>query len=69
MAKKITNLQDFRHDIKNDISVIIAFAQLLKLNTSEAKSVEQLTKIEERARIVLSKIESYLSLENQKVKS
>lgn len=62
MSSKNTR-QDFRHAVKNDLSVIIAFAQLLKVTASEEKVVEQLNTIEERARQVLEKIEEYVSVE------
>lgn len=68
MSKSITQveldierLRDLRHAVKNDISVIIAFAQLMKLKPDDQKTSEYLTKIEQRAQSILQTIEKHLS--------
>lgn len=68
MSKNITQveldierLRDLRHAVKNDISVIIAFAQLVKLKPDDQKTAEYLTKIEQRAQSILQTIEKHLS--------
>lgn len=68
MSKSITQveldierLRDLRHAVKNDISVIIAFAQLVKLKPDDQKTTEYLTKIEQRAQSILQTIEKHLS--------
>lgn len=57
----IERLRDLRHAVKNDISVIIAFAQLVKLKPDDQKTAEYLTKIEQRAQSILQTIEKHLS--------
>lgn len=54
-----------RHTIKNDISVIIAFAQLVKVNPVDARSGEFLEKIESRSKAILSHVESFLNEEEK----
>lgn len=68
MSKDITQieldverLRDLRHAVKNDISVIIAFAQLVKLKPNDQKTAEYLSKIEQRAQSILQTIEEHLS--------
>jgi len=56
-AEKLTVL---RHTIKNDLSVIIAFAQLVKMNPNDPKAMGFLSKIEVRSKKILSNIESYI---------
>jgi len=64
--RALEELKDVRHAVKNDISVIIAFAQLVKLNPNDPKADEFLTKIEVRARSILGTIEQYLSQDTLK---
>lgn len=59
-AEKIKNL---RHDLKNDISVIIAFTQLVKLNPQDPKTDEFLSKVEDRAKHILDTVEKYFTKE------
>lgn len=54
-----------RHAIKNDISVIIAFAQLIKLNPSDPRVEEFLEKIELRSKQILVNVEKFLTEEKQ----
>jgi len=57
-----------RHAIKNDISVIIAFAQLVKLNPHDPRVGEFLEKIELRSKQILVNVEKFLDDEaKQKV--
>lgn len=66
LNEKKDALRALRHDIKNDISVIIAFAQLIKVNPTDEKAQEFLDKIEARARTILTNIEKFIDKENAK---
>lgn len=59
-------VRSLRHAIKNDVSVIIAFTQLVKVNPADERSEEFLNKIEARARLILSNIEKYIESNDQK---
>ncbi len=59
--ERLETLKTVRHSIKNDLSVIIAFAQLVKLNPQDKKAPEFLEKIEQRAGSILKTVENYLT--------
>lgn|GEM_PF-2265591 len=60
-SERLETLKTVRHSIKNDLSVIIAFAQLVKLNPQDKKAAEFLEKIEQRAGSILKTVENYLT--------
>lgn len=61
VEQEMEKLKDVRHAVKNDISVIIAFTQLVRLNPQDPKADEFLQKIEHRAHSIVETIEKYLS--------
>jgi two-component sensor histidine kinase len=63
LQEKVDRMRALRHTIKNDISVIIAFSQLVKVNPSDEKAQDFLDKIEARAKLILTNIEKYIAEE------
>lgn len=60
-----STVKNFRHDIKNDVSVILAFTEILKLNPHDAKAPELLEKIEKRARKIIQTVDEYFPKDSE----